>query len=111
MSSERLIFQDVTALNQFNTGSDHRMLRAIVYVDKKLVRKRHFKNITHVDAYILKDKAEEFRTTLRNTHIQSESIENYVNVINNRLKKNLVETGIKVGKKRGKTIKKIQNAQ
>ncbi|KAF5285173.1 hypothetical protein FQA39_LY16740 [Lamprigera yunnana] len=66
--------------------------RPTVYVDKKLVRKRYFENTTEIDDDILRYKEEEFKTILKDTNIQSENI---VNMINNRLKKNLVETGVK----------------
>lgn len=56
LTNRKDIIQDVTILNKFNTGSDHRLVRAMVVIDKKNERRNSTKTKTPT-----KIKAEELK--------------------------------------------------
>ena len=43
LSNNKSIFQDVSALNRFNTGSDHRIIKARILFNFRLERAKLFK--------------------------------------------------------------------
>lgn len=61
ISTDRSIFEDITALKKFTTGSDHNMLRAKIHLDKRMQRKKH----TKVKAYGIQPRGKKCRETKR----------------------------------------------
>lgn len=96
------IFEDVTALNRFTTGSDHRLLRAKIIVRKtKINRNKIIHKSKYVDQEKIRQKGEEYREALKKEfgekNLQQKCTD--INIINEEIKQKLLQSGITVAKK------------
>ncbi|XP_071646707.1 craniofacial development protein 2-like [Temnothorax longispinosus] len=64
LATDKRICADVSTLNRFDTGSDHRLVRAKVLVDTRLERKRLMNKKVRPTLAELRGKEEEYKTTL-----------------------------------------------
>lgn len=64
ISNRRDICQDVSVLNHFDTGSDHRLVRAKMIINTKVERKRMVQKGNYPTTETLTSRAEEYQTIL-----------------------------------------------
>ena len=60
-------FTDVSVINSFNTGSDHRITRGSMTINTRQERARHIRRPSKSNAVALSAKVEEFKLLLTNT--------------------------------------------
>lgn len=69
MANDKRIFKDVTVINRFNTGSDHRLVRGEIKIDLKVERnkmiERNMKGACNMDMGILRAKSVEYEMELK----------------------------------------------
>lgn len=97
LSKHKYIVQDVNVLNRFNTGSDHRLVRAAIKIDHKLERYKKMKKNTihHIDYKQLKLNSQEYQMSMKNKfeafQVEDKDIDvindNIVNIIKDSAKK------------------------
>ena len=61
LSNNKSIFQDVSALKRFNTGSDHRIVKARIVFNFRLERAKLFKTPKTYHKETIKAQANEFK--------------------------------------------------
>ena len=66
ITDEPQTFTDVSVINSFNTGSDHRMIRGSMTINTRLERARLIKRPNKANAVALSAKAAEFQLLLTN---------------------------------------------
>lgn len=66
LTDKPLIFNDVSVLNNFNTGSDHRLVRATLTINTKLERSRIMRRSKKPNLLALSEKTCEFQLLLSN---------------------------------------------
>ncbi|XP_075213718.1 uncharacterized protein LOC142319928 [Lycorma delicatula] len=66
ITNQKNIIKDVSVLNKFNTGSDHRLVRVRVSIDVKLERQKQLVNKGKtINIESLREKNEEFKMALQ----------------------------------------------
>ena len=60
------IFTDVSVLNSFSTGSDHRLLRDHIILNTKIERAKRIKKVGKANSQTLTTKKKEFKLLLTN---------------------------------------------
>ncbi|XP_041472578.1 uncharacterized protein LOC121421843 [Lytechinus variegatus] len=80
------IITDVSVLNRFNTGSDHRLVRAKMHVNFKLERSKLIRKNASLNVDKLKHRKDEFQLQLRNRFqvLQDEVNQEDINDIYNK---------------------------
>lgn len=65
LSNKKFIFKDVSVLNRFNTGSDHRLVRATIDINTKHERRKLINKMMFPTSDILTQKKDEYQRELR----------------------------------------------
>nr|ADI61818.1 endonuclease-reverse transcriptase [Bombyx mori] len=103
IADKKRLFRDVSVVNRFNTGSDHRLVRATLTIDARLERHRMIQSTLRPNQLQISAGSEAFHKTLENRFVNLET----TNDVDENLK-NLVtvmrEEGAKFfsGKRTGK---------
>ncbi|XP_068692612.1 uncharacterized protein [Montipora foliosa] len=90
------IVTDVTVINRFNTGSDHRLVRGTLAINTKLERARLTRRQKRPNGLVLSAKATEFQLLLTNRFEalemeRAEDLDAYSNNITTTIKETAVE--------------------
>lgn len=111
LTNNRNIFQDVTVLNRFNTGSDHRMVRGRIKLDLKKERSNLMcRKIPSIDIITLKENVQEFRLDLKNRfeNLQDQLSDEELDEHNNKITSLIMNCAQQYAPKKSQTkIKKI----
>ena len=89
LSDTPSIFTDVSVLNSFNTGSDHRLLRAHIILNTKIERAKMIKKVGKVNSQNLTTKKKEFQLLLTNrfTALSNDDIDQHCEKITETISK------------------------
>nr|XP_013189558.1 unnamed protein product [Amyelois transitella] len=108
-SSHRYIVQDVSVLNKFNTRSDHRLVRATLYINAKLARYTSLKkaNSSKIDTVSLKINAEQYRALLEKS-IPDKPLEALtIDELNSHLSKTMINAATEIAKRKPNSHNKL----
>ena len=97
LTDKKRILKDVSVINQFNTGSDHRIVRSTICINTKHERAKLIKKRPIVNTANLKYKSEDYCIQLSNRFAplaeeMTQEIDNDINTVNDRLVSVLTET-------------------
>ncbi|KAL1447418.1 hypothetical protein WDU94_003530 [Cyamophila willieti] len=109
LTNRRHLFEDCTVLNRFNTGSDHRLVRAKIKFDKKIERTKLIrrKNV-NINIDKLREKKDEFQEKIECVISSRPNCDQDINTMNIDMSKMVKEVALEVaGRKEKKCNKKV----
>jgi len=111
LSNNKRIFKDVSVINYVGAGSDHRMVRAKITIDKKWERTKIARNIpTLIDTTLLKEKSMEYRIKLKEKLNQTHDYNKMtIDEMNTTMNKAMLESAKNVAKVRKQKSKQWSN--
>lgn len=93
--SDKSICMDVSVLNRFDTGSDHRLVRARIWIDTSLGRKRWMEKKTRLTMGELRGREEEYSTQIEKKLCAIEELQELeLNELSNKIT-NSIRTALK----------------
>lgn len=73
IADKKRLFRDVSVVNRFNTGSDHRLVRATLSIDARLERHRMIQSTLRPNQLQISAGSEAFHKTLENRFVNLET--------------------------------------
>lgn len=107
LTSSRQICEDVTVLNRFHAGNDHRLVRAKIRIDTRLERRKLIKRNVYQTEIALRRKRLEYQETIR---AKLEPVENLRSMELDKLSERIT-TSIQVATKKVCTQAKLRSSK
>lgn len=82
MTNRRYIFKDVTVINRFNTGSDHRLVRGTLNINFRIERNRLMKSTLRPSLHLIHAGRKQFQLELQNRFSLLETTEDVDQIVN-----------------------------
>ncbi|CAG9840644.1 unnamed protein product [Diabrotica balteata] len=101
LTTEKTIIKDVTVLNRFSTGSDHRLVRAKLRINSQFETKKKIENVSKLDMEKLKQSKDEYKQKIKESIPVTRDLENKnIDEINQLLTDTLAKAGKEVAQTR-----------